>query len=293
MSLAAVTVNYNAGPLLSTCIASLVNSDTPMQICVVDNGSTDGSIEMAQQRFKRTISIIETGQNLGFAKACNIGVAETQSDYVLFVNPDCEIGRSTLSRLLAFMDTHPEAAVASCVILNADGSEQEASRRIAPTPFAAIGKALGLRRLFRRLFGRKADLIQSGDPLPPEPVEVEVVSGAFMLVRRSAIEEVGPFDEGYFLHCEDLDWCMRFRQAGKKIYFVPDVSVIHHKGACSKTRPLFVQWHMHKGMARFYHKFFKNNYVFPVMWFIFAGIWIRFGALTVRHLYRSALHRNH
>jgi hypothetical protein len=115
-----------------------------------------------------------------------------------------------------------------------------------------------------------------GTPLPDRPVEVEAISGAFMLVRRSALEKVGPLDEGYFLHCEDLDWCMRFKQAGYQILFVPDVVVSHVKGGCSVNRPVFVEWHKHKGMIRFYRKFFRQRYPGVLMGLVFAAVWARF-----------------
>jgi GT2 family glycosyltransferase len=118
-------------------------------------------------------------------------------------------------------------------------------------------------------------------PLPEKPVYKEAISGAFMLVRRSAMEDVGLMDEGYFLHCEDLDWCMRFRQKGWKILFVPDVEVIHAKGVCSHPRPVRVEWHKHKGMVRFYRKFFRHQYPFLLMWCVIGAVWLRFGVLAV------------
>jgi GT2 family glycosyltransferase len=99
-------------------------------------------------------------------------------------------------------------------------------------------------------------------------------------VRREAIEDVGLWDEGYFLHCEDFDWCMRFRQKGWKILFAPDAPVMHHKGVCSRSRPIFVEWHKHKGMMRFYRKFFQRQYPGVLMWLVALGIWLRFAAVA-------------
>ena len=117
---------------------------------------------------------------------------------------------------------------------------------------------------------------------------MEAISGAFMLVRRGALEAIGALDEGYFLHCEDLDWCMRFREAGQQVLFVPDVAVVHHKGACSKDRPLRVLWHMHRGMIRFYGKFFRDRYPLPMMWLVYAGVWLRFAGQALRTLARRS-----
>jgi GT2 family glycosyltransferase len=122
--------------------------------------------------------------------------------------------------------------------------------------------------------------------LPTSPVAVEAISGAFMLVRRSALETVGPWDSGYFLHCEDLDWCMRFKQAGYRILFVPDVVVSHAQGGCSQGRAVFVEWHKHKGMLRFYRKFYRESYPLALMALVYLAVWLRFAAkalaLTLR-----------
>ena len=99
--------------------------------------------------------------------------------------------------------------------------------------------------------------------------------------------DVGNMDEGYFMHCEDLDWCMRFRQKEWKIMFVLDARVVHHKGTCSKTRPIFVEWHKHKGMMRFYRKFFRHQYPSVLFWIVGAGVWLRFTMVAIYHTLRK------
>jgi GT2 family glycosyltransferase len=101
-----------------------------------------------------------------------------------------------------------------------------------------------------------------------------------MLIRREALQDVGSLDEGYFLHCEDLDWCMRFRKKGWKILFVADARVVHHRGVCSRSRPVFVEWHKHKGMMRFYRKHFRHQYPGMLMWLVGTGVWLRFALLA-------------
>jgi GT2 family glycosyltransferase len=125
-------------------------------------------------------------------------------------------------------------------------------------------------------------------PLPSGPIEVEAISGALMLVSRAALEDVGPWDEAYFLHCEDLDWCMRFRQKGWRILFVPDAPVIHYQGHSSRARPMFVEWHKHKGMVRFYRKFFSHQYPGFLMGLVGVAVWIRFSALLISHWIKVA-----
>jgi len=134
--------------------------------------------------------------------------------------------------------------MAGCMIRNPDGSEQRSARRRIPDPWIELTRFLHLERFFPQLTrNERLDLID--DPVPEGPVPVAAVSGAFMLVRRTALDEVGPLNEGYFLHCEDLDWFVRFRRAGWKLYLVPDVTVVHHQGSCSTGRPIAVEWHKH------------------------------------------------
>jgi GT2 family glycosyltransferase len=121
-----------------------------------------------------------------------------------------------------------------------------------------------------------SDFLLHKEPLPNEPVAVEAISGACMLVKREAMDDVGLWDEGYFLHCEDLDWCMRFKQRGWKVMFVPDAKITHTLGACSHSRPFFVEWHKHRGMLRFYRKFFRHQYPGLLWVFVITGVWLRF-----------------
>ncbi len=116
----------------------------------------------------------------------------------------------------------------------------------------------------------------SGLPLPDAPIPIEAISGAFMMVRREVIETVGRMDEGYFMHCEDLDWCMRFRAAGWKVLFVPHVRVLHWKGLSSAATPIKVEYHKHRGMVRFYNKFFRHQYPAPLMVLVAIAVWTRF-----------------
>jgi len=122
--------------------------------------------------------------------------------------------------------------------------------------------------------------------LPDHAVEVEAISGACMMVKRAALTDVGEWDEGYFLHCEDLDWCMRYRQKGWKILFVPSATITHVLGFCGRNRPVFVEWHKHKGMMRFYRKFFQEDYPGLLMVLVGAGVWLRFSVVAAAYLAR-------
>jgi GT2 family glycosyltransferase len=280
-----ITVNFNAGGHIVSGARSALASTAAVELLVVDNGSTDGSLDALRKAVgpDPRVRILESGANVGFAKANNQGLAAARGEWLLFLNPDCVVPSGTIERMRSVLEAHPDAGMAGCLLLNPDGTEQAGCRRETPTPGKAFVRAFGLGRIALwagRGSGALRDFVRQGDPLPPCPVEVDAISGAFMFVRREAFEKVGPLDEGYFLHCEDLDWCLRFRQAGHKVLFVPDVAVVHDKGASSRGRPVRVLWHMHRGMARFYRKFFRDEYPLPFFWLVLAGVWLRFAALA-------------
>lgn len=287
--ISAIIVNYNAGSFLQDCVVSLLNCPMTVEVIVVDNHSTDGSLEAILEL--PDVRVIRNPANRGFAVACNMGLGIANSDYLLFLNPDCSLPSDTLLKLLEPMRADGKAGMAGGLLLNPDGSEQSGGRRNTPTPWRAFVRAFGLNRLAKFWPSLFADLNQISQPLPDRPVEVEAISGACMLVKHEAIEQVGIWDEGYFLHCEDLDWCLRFRQHGWKILFVPSAPVIHAAGTCSRSRPLFVEWHKHRGMLRFYKKFFKKQYPGLLWWLVVLGIWLRFVSVSMYFVAKLALAR--
>ncbi len=281
-----IIVNFNGGDLLTECVRSVLTSSVPVEVFVSDNGSTDGSIHFLKTVINdERLHIIYNNKNLGFAKANNRVLAGTKGDYLLFLNPDCLIQADTLKRLIAEMDSRPDVGMAGCFLRNLDGSEQAGCRRRVPTPWRTLVRIFFLDKLLPN-HPKFQNISLSLTPLPGKPIGVEAISGAFMLVRRTAMDDVGLMDEGYFLHCEDLDWCMRFRQKGWKILFVPEVEVTHAKGTCSHTRPVRVEWHKHKGMVRFYRKFFRHQYPLPLMWCVICAVWLRFAAVAIVYSFR-------
>lgn len=276
----AIIVNYNAGRLLTECVRAVFPQSG--EVLVVDNASTDMSLDACTQNFSSgpKFKLIRNNINLGFAGASNIALQQATGEYMLLLNPDCIVQPKTLANMAEFMEQHPDVGMAGCLIRNSDGTEQAGCRRAVPTPWRTLVRIFHLHKLFPR-YACFGTFLLDQTPLPNEPVFVEAISGAFMMVRRTAMQQVGMLDEGYFLHCEDLDWCMRFTRAGWKILFVPQIEVVHHKGTCSAGRPLFVTWHKHKGMVRFYRKFFRSQYSLPFMVIVIASIWARFGILAI------------
>ncbi len=276
-----IIVNFNGGELLTECVRAALDATVRVEVFVADNGSCDGSIVYLEKTINDDrLHIVRNERNLGFARANNLLIPMAEGDFLLFLNPDCLMPADTLEHMIRVMQERPDVGMAGCLIRNLDGSEQPGCRRKIPTPWCTLIRSLHLDTIFKGS-SFKACQPPHTTPLPDRPVEMEALSGAFMLVRKKAIQEVGPWDDGYFLHCEDLDWCVRFHQAGWKVLFVPDVSVVHAKGHCSLGRPVRVEWYKHRGMIRFYRKFLRDRYPLPIMWLVFLGVWIRFIGIAV------------
>lgn len=289
-----VIVNFNAGDLLLDSVKAALSQ--AKQVIVVDNASSDSSLKMLEEHIANEprLQILQTGSNLGFASACNIGIRHCAEPFILFLNPDCILRDASLRHMQQTLEEHPDAGMVGGLLLDPDGVEQGGGRRAVPTPWRSFVRAFGLSKLASRWPSLFYDFHLHKQPLPNQPIDVEAISGALMLVRRTAMEEVGIWDDAYFLHCEDLDWCMRYRQNGWRILFDAQAPAIHIHGACSVSRPVFVEWHKHKGMVRFYRKFFKHQYPGILMWMVIAGIWIRFSMVaTIKSFNRDkAVHKS-
>jgi len=278
-----VIVNYNSGEFLKKCVSSCL--ECARQVVVVDNASHDFSIKELKACFpaENRLCVIRQTRNTGFAVACNVGLRMASESYILLLNPDCVLGADSLLRMVQVLEGDPKAGICGGLVLDSYGTEQAGGRRAVPTPWRSFVRVSGLSRFSARYPRLFSDFLLHQQPLPDDPIEVEAISGSCMLVRKEALMDVGLLDDGYFLHCEDLDWCMRFRQKGWKVMFVPTARVVHHQGVCSDARPVFVEWHKHKGMIRFYRKFFRHQYPGMLMWLVAGGVWLRFVALSIHY----------
>jgi GT2 family glycosyltransferase len=277
-----VVVSYNAGKLLEPCID--LGLQQAGEVILVDNASVDRSLDEVTHRFGENsrLRLIRNSTNLGFAAACNIGAEVATGQFLLFLNPDCALEEGAVSQLRLALDSDPKAGMAGGLLLDIKGKEQGGGRRAVPTPWRSFVRVFHLSRFADRWPRLFTGFDLHMQPLPASPIEVEAISGACTMVKRHAIQDVGPWDEKYFLHCEDLDLCMRFRQKGWTILFVPGSRIVHHRGACSRSRPLFVEWHKHRGMLRFYRKFFRHQYPGVLMWLVTLGVCMRFCAVAAR-----------
>lgn len=278
-----IIVNFNGGDLLTECVRSVLASTVSVTVHVVDNASQDGSLQTLESVVDKRVQIIKNTENLGFASAANLALPKTSGDYLLFLNPDCLIRPDTLARFVSVMDKNPQAGMAGGLVRNSDGSEQAGCRRRVPTPWRSMVRIFYLDKLSKRF----ENFESRSDALPDKPIDVEGISGACMFVRRTALEAVGSMDEAYFLHCEDLDWFMRFRAQGFSILFIPDIEVVHVKGVCSRRHPIRVLWYKHRGMVRFYRKFFRDDYPLLLFWGVIMVVWVRFAVLALGILIRG------
>ncbi len=226
MDLTIIVVSYNTRDLLRRCLQSLATCPCACQaeIVVVDNASSDGSAEMVREEFPQA-RLMPQDRNLGYAAANNLALAGLRARYALILNSDIEVRPGALDALVGFMDATPHAGMAGAKLVLPDGTVQSTW----PHGFTLgefIRQQLYLDRLPARANGQLLAM--------SEPVEVPHLHGACLLVRREALQQVGLLDEGYFMYCEDSDWCLRFRQAGWKLFYVPAAEMLHHHGASSR-----------------------------------------------------------
>ena len=299
LDLAIIIVNYNTRDYLRRCLTSIYDSrgDFVFEVCVVDNASSDGSADMVRAEFPQA-RLIESPVNGGFAYANNLGLraygfeSEQTGDgvvppedvphlprYVLLLNPDTVLPAEALATMLQFMEKHPEAGVAGPKLVLPDGRLDLACRRSFPTPQISFYRMVGLSKLFPQhpRFGR-----YNLTYLDPDQVtEVDSVVGAFMLVRREAIQQVGLLDESFFMYGEDLDWAYRITQAGWKVYYNPAAVVLHVKRAASRHSPK-AQREFYRAMRIFYDKHYARTTPLWLHWLVLTGISLGAGWLRLR-----------
>ncbi|MBI5620116.1 glycosyltransferase family 2 protein [Candidatus Gottesmanbacteria bacterium] len=280
IDLSIIIVNFNTRDLLIRCLTSVASAQTDgdrWELIVVDNASTDGSVEKIQNsKFKiQNLMIIQNTENLGFAKANNIGIKKSHGKYILLLNSDTEVEKGTIQAMLGFMEAHPEAGAATCKLLLPDGSLDPACHRGFPTPWAALTYFVGLERLFPR--SRLFAGYHMGYKDLSQVHEVDAISGAFFLTTRAVIDRVGMLDEDYFMYGEDLDWAFRIKEAGLSILFNPDVSVLHRKKQSGRQHqdPAIrraTDQHFYETMQLFYQKHYAKRYGRLVTQMILLGI---------------------
>lgn len=276
-----IIVSYRGQELLRDCLASLREhpASRPTRIHVVDNASNDGTAEMVAREFPE-VELTANTENRGFSAANNQAIRASRAPYVLVLNPDTRITDGALDRLCGLLDERPEVGICGPRLVQEDGTFDHAAKRSFPTPLGALAHFTGLGRSSAsgRLSQYRATELGEFEAGP-----VDAVNGAFMLIRRAALEEIGPFDEGYWMYMEDLDLSYRFREAGWVTWYEPSVTVGHAKaGSSGKHRALRLNYAFHYGMFRFYRSHYAAEHNPAYNLAIYAGIAAKFAVSAVR-----------
>lgn len=286
-------VNWNTRHDLEACLRSVYerNSNPPsFTVVVVDNASSDGSAEMVAELFPRA-ALIRNAENRGFAAANNQVLRGLQGRYVLLLNPDAQTHPGALAALVRFMDRNPDVGICGPLVLNPDGTVQYSARAF-PTPLAGIFRNTFLGRLFPRNRFTREYLLSDWDHRSQR--DVDWVSGAAMVIRREVLEQVGVFDEQFFMYSEDVDLCYRARQAGWRVVFVPDAVVTHARAHSSDQAQIRMLIQFHRSMYRFWRKHYAPRSSLPMRLLAPVGIWVRAGLVLGKNLtdrLRMKLHR--
>lgn len=268
-----VIVTYHTGASLRLAVESSLAQPELKELVIVDNGNPEETLAWLRSVAEKNkkVTLLTGHGNIGFGKACNMGVANCSGEFVLLLNPDSILPEKALADMQYEMNAHPDFWAAGAHMLNADGTEQRGGRRRLMTPKIAISESL---YLYRLLGWARMNLHK--EALPDSPTQVEAISGAFIFIRREHYETLGGMDENYFIHVEDMDFCRRINEAGGKILFVPSVKVLHLKST-SKVSSAFVEYHKTKGFIRYHQKFYP-----PLVWMLMAaGLWVRFAVKLV------------
>jgi GT2 family glycosyltransferase len=276
--IAAVVVTHESASSIDDCLMRLRVAHGVHEIRVVDNASTDDTMEIVQRHALQDarLRFIANPDNPGFAVGCNQGARDTQASWLAFVNPDLMVEADTLSRLRARAVEATGEALLGVDLVDEEGVRDVAARRRDPV-FAAMLRSPGAA-------SKLGVAIDDGQVLQP----VDIISGALMLMPRSLFDRIGGLDEGYRLHAEDMDLCRRARTAGALVAVANDIRVLHIRGVSSRARPVFVEWHKHRGLWRYFRKFEAAQCGVFTRIGVFAAIWLHFGAVFARILLRRS-----
>ncbi|WP_339328431.1 glycosyltransferase family 2 protein [Luteimonas aquatica] len=246
--IAAIVVTHESLATIDDCLERLRRAEGVAQVRVVDNDSRDGTLALVQRHAAADarLRFIGNPDNPGFSVGCNQGARDSDAPWLAFVNPDCMVEPDALARLLAHAQGQAQEVLLGADLVDEAGVRDGAARRRQPDFGRMLREAFAGRG--RRPLDLPADDTQTLQP-------VDAVSGALMLISRALFERIGGFDEGYRLHAEDLDLCRRAREAGALVAVANDVRVVHVRGVSSRARPLFVEWHKHRGLWRYFRKF--------------------------------------
>lgn len=289
MKLSVIIVNYNVRAYLEQCLRTVFEALKGIDgdVFVVDNQSTDGSVEMVREKFPQ-VRLIANKDNVGFSRANNQAIRESSAEYVLLLNPDTVVGEDVFQKVIAFMDAHPKAGGLGVKMVDGTGQFLPESKRGLPTPAVAFYKIIGLTRLFpkSKVFGRYhlGHLPENG------AAPIEILSGACMFLRKKTLDEVGLLDESFFMYGEDIDLSYRITMGGYENWYLPEARIIHYKGESTKKSSVNYVFVFYNAMAIFAKKHFTRKRPDVFAGLINGSIYLSAaGAIVTRFLRRALL----
>jgi N-acetylglucosaminyl-diphospho-decaprenol L-rhamnosyltransferase len=264
-TLSIVIVNWNTKDLLRECLHSILLTvhKTTYEIIVVDNSSTDGSVNTLSSLFP-SVMFIRNSQNVGFACANNQGMAISRGSYILLLNSDAELMPDTVDEAIHFINTHPDAGAVGVRLLNPDGSFQQSYVNF-PTLWSELLMISKVGRILLR-----STYPSYGPSLGKGPQKVDCVSGAFLLVRRAVVDKIAGLDESYFMYSEEVDWCYRMKMAGWEVWYLPDATVFHLWGGSSSQKKTQMEAELYCSKIRFFRKHYGAWQSFLLKWSIYT-----------------------
>ena len=289
MKLSVVIVNYNVEYFLEQCLYSVRRAMQGIEgeVFVVDNNSVDGSLKMLAQKFPE-VKVIANKENVGFAKANNQAIRVSVGEYVLLLNPDTVVEDDTFSKCIAFMDSHPDAGGLGVKMVDGKGQFLPESKRGLPTAQTAFYKMFGLTKLFPH--SKRFARYYMGHLSNDQTNEVEILAGAFMMMRRETLDKVGLLDETFFMYGEDIDLSYRITQGGYKNYYFPETRIIHYKGESTKKTSVNYVFVFYRAMEIFAKKHFGNTWAKSFSFLINLAIYVKaFFALVSQFFHKAAI----
>lgn len=280
LDLSIIIGNYNTEKLLKRTLTSIYKNtrNINFEIIVVDDGSVDKSVEMVKKEFPK-IKIKKNLKNLGYSKTYNIGTKLSNSRYILHLNSDVSFTKdSSLNLIIKFMDQNPNIGISGCKVIKHDGSLDLPCRRALPTIKNVLFQTTGLYKIFPKIKSLNYYLTY----LPDDKIaKIECIMGAFMLIKKELIQEIGYLDERFFIYSEDIDYCYRAVKADWDIYYFPKIKVKHIHGGTTRQFKIKYLINFHKGMFLYYNKHFLKSNFFLLNYFVYLGIILRFICFTL------------
>lgn len=274
INLSIIILNWNAKDLLKDCLNSIYENtkDLSYEIIIVDNNSSDGSCAMVKENFlhRENFSLIENKDNKGFAWGNNQAIRVAKGRAILLLNPDTLINENAINKTYECLVKDEKLGVAGCKVLNIDGTLQLACRRMAPRPKDAFFKIFGISKLFKN--NKNLTRYNLTHVSEDEFLDVDSVSGCFLMIKREVIDKIGLLDETFFMYGEEMDWCMRAKKAGYIVRYCPVGTIIHYKGESSKKLGVKATYEFYRAMIIFYNKYNKGESIFLFDWVVYIGI---------------------